>query len=102
MVAVQMPQEDAMGEPREPQLFAQILQQMPGGSPPDAFDFTTEGSAAEGTPYLSFQFETVFITKIDYSGGGTWLAEDHVEPSDPSAGLFPTETIRPTESLFDL
>jgi hypothetical protein len=67
----------------------------------DTFDFTTEGSAAEGKPFLKFQFDTVFTaTKTDYSGGDTWLAEDH-GPSDPSDGLKPTESLLPMESITD-
>jgi hypothetical protein len=38
------------------------------------------------------------LTKTDYSGGGTWLAEDH-GPSDPSDGLKPTESLLPMDSL---
>jgi hypothetical protein len=33
--------------------------------------------------------------------GDGWLAEDHVDPSDPSIGFFPAETVRPMESLDD-
>ena len=65
-----------MAEPKNDpaQMFQQIMQQLTqgqGGYTPDALDFTSEGSAAEGKEFLRFKFETVFTTKIDWSSGDT-------------------------------
>lgn len=82
------------------------------GSSGDRFIFqpqlTTETTAPE--PYMEFRLKEVLISGVIQNGDSDgFLAEDHVgpldvsvDPSDPSGGVFPTETVRPMESLHDL
>src|SRR5262245_62093571 len=83
------PQERAMAETREPQMFQQIMQQLTqgqGSSPPDAFDFTTKPTTSE----LEYKLDRCFVKSWSTSGDADGETADvgalAVDPTDPNTG----------------
>jgi hypothetical protein len=97
---------------------------LPAVQKDDAFDFTTEPT--EPTATATAQTQRLIVVNagngglarsntgdggiiIDYTPGPddndgfliiNWLAEDHVDPSDPSDGLEPTESLTPSDGFI--